>query len=505
MRQIVECVANFSEGQRQDVIEAIVQAVASADGVYILAYESDRDHHRSVVTFIGSPDSIVQGAFNGITTAAQLIDLDAHQGQHPRVGAADVVPFIPIEGVTLDDCVHIAHALGKRVGDELGIPVYLYEAAAARSERKNLEDVRRGGYEVLKDTIGRDPDREPDYGPNVIGKAGAVVIGARMPLIAYNIYLTTDNVEIAKNIASAVRHSSGGLRFVKALGLSVKGKAQVSMNFTDYAQTPVYRVFELIRREAQRYGVGIESSELVGLIPQQAVLDSAQWYLQLDSFEPGDVLENRVREVLSQQDVFLDDLSSENPVPGGGGAAAYSGAIAAALVIMIAKGTLKKPKYSDSHERMKEIAAEGTRLRNHLHNLVKQDGKAYTEVLEAFRLPKEKPDREVRIELALQLAAEVPLQAAAIAVDVLKLAVEVAQKGNINAISDAGVAGITALSALQSSALTVRMNVKSMKTKNTADRILHALHALEVQSLALETTLSQVIYERTGIQNKTAE
>lgn len=295
MKQIVECVTNFSEGRRTAVIQQIVDEIDLVDDVSILGYESDVDHNRSVVTFIGSPERIVDAAFAGIRVAAKLIDMDQHQGQHPRLGATDVVPLIPIQGVTMDDCIQLAHQLGKRVGDELDIPVYLYEQAATRPDHENLTDVRRGEYEGLKLAIASDPDRHPDYGPRVVGRAGATIIGARQALIAYNVFLTTDNVDIAKKIAKAIRHSSGGLRYVKALGLLVDGKAQVSMNLTNYKKTPIYRVVEMIRREAQRYGVTIESSELIGLIPQDALLESAAWYLQMDNYASDRVLENRLK------------------------------------------------------------------------------------------------------------------------------------------------------------------------------------------------------------------
>lgn len=295
MKQIVECVANFSEGRRTVVIQQIVDAIDLIDDVSILGYESDVDHNRSVVTFIGRPERIVDAAFAGIRVAADLIDMDQHQGQHPRLGAADVVPLIPIQGVTMDDCIQLAHQLGKRVGDELDIPVYLYEQAATRPDRENLADVRRGEYEGLKQSISIDPNRQPDYGSSVVGTAGATIIGARHALIAYNVFLTTDNVDIAKKIAKAIRHSSGGLSYVKALGLLVDGKAQVSMNLTNYKKTPIYRVLEMIRLETQRYGVTIESSELIGLIPQDALLESAVWYLQMDNYASDKVLENRLK------------------------------------------------------------------------------------------------------------------------------------------------------------------------------------------------------------------
>lgn len=297
MKQIVECVANFSEGRQPETVDQIVSAIAGVEGISILGYESDADHNRSVVTFVGTPSTIVHGAFEGIRIAAELIDMDKHHGQHPRLGASDVVPFIPIQNVTMDECIRLAHELGRRVGNDLNIPVYMYEYAATRSERKNLTDVRRGEYEGLKQSIVTNSDRSPDYGPSNIGQAGATIIGARHPLIAYNVFLATDNVDIAKKIAQAIRHSSGGLRYVKALGLLVDGKAQVSMNLTNYKKTPIYRVVEMIRREAERYGVIIESSELIGLIPQDALLESAAWYLQMDNYASDRVLENRLDEL----------------------------------------------------------------------------------------------------------------------------------------------------------------------------------------------------------------
>jgi glutamate formiminotransferase len=294
VKQIVECIPNFSEGRHPGVVEQIVAAISTVAGVRMLDYSSDADHNRSVVTFVAPPEAVVDAAFAGIARAAELINMDEHEGGHPRMGATDVCPFVPIQGVTMADCVALARQLGQRVGDDLKIPVYLYEAAATRPERENLAKVRQGQYEGIKAEIATNPGRAPDFGPAELGPAGATAIGARAPLIAFNIYLTTDNVEIAKKIGQAVRHSSGGLRFVKGMGLLVEGKAQVSMNLTDYSKTPVYRVVELVRREAARYGVGIVSTELIGLIPRQALIDAALWYLQLDGFEPNQVLESQL-------------------------------------------------------------------------------------------------------------------------------------------------------------------------------------------------------------------
>lgn len=294
---LIECVPNFSEGRRVEVIDQIVASIRSVPGVLLLDVSSDADHHRSVVTFAGSPEAVVAGAFAGIQTAQQVIDLDQHRGQHPRIGATDVVPFVPLRHATIDDCVDLARHLGQRVGDELGIPVYLYEAAATRSDRRNLADIRRGEYEGLKRSIATDPNRRPDFGPAAITPAGATAIGARPPLIAYNVFLSTDDVGIAQRIARSIRFSSGGLPHVKALGLLVDGRAQVSINLTDWARTPLDRVFDLIRSEARRYDVVPTESEIVGLVPEDALIDVAARYLQLNHFRPDQVLERRLTKV----------------------------------------------------------------------------------------------------------------------------------------------------------------------------------------------------------------
>jgi glutamate formiminotransferase len=301
MRKIVECVPNFSEGRRKEVIDQIAEAMAVVSGVHVLDVQSDADHNRTVVTFVGEPEAVEEAAFRGIEKAAELIDMDLHRGEHPRIGAADVVPFVPIKNVTMEDCVAMARRVGERVGRELDIPVYLYEEAATRPERRNLAEVRRGEYEGIKAEIETNPERTPDFGPEHLGKAGATAIGARPPLVAFNVYLGTDDVEVAKAIARAVRHSSGGLRYVKALGLLVKGQAQVSMNLTDYRQTPVHRVVEMIRREAECYGVSVIESELIGLIPNEALVEAAKFYLQLGGLSSDQILENRLADLIQQR------------------------------------------------------------------------------------------------------------------------------------------------------------------------------------------------------------
>ncbi len=319
---LVECIPNFSEARRPEVVDAILQVISAVPGIHVLDRHSDMDHNRTVVTFVGPPEGVEEAAFQSIAKAAELINLDEHTGEHPRIGATDVVPFVPIRDISMVECVEMARRLGKRVAQSLDIPVYLYEEAAAIPERQNLENIRRGQYEALKEEMGKNPERKPDFGPEKVGTAGATVIGARQPLIAFNAYLTTDDVSIAQKIAKAIRQSSGGWRFIKGMGVLVEGKAQVSMNMTNYRQTPLGRVVESIRREAQRYGVGIHHTELVGLIPQEALSDAAVWYLQLDGFKPEQVLETRMYDALRDKPVnpmdsdFLDSLAAGTPTPG---------------------------------------------------------------------------------------------------------------------------------------------------------------------------------------------
>ncbi len=299
MERIVECVPNFSEGRRPEVVDAIAAAIASTPDVYLLDRGMDADHNRSVITFAGSPETIGDAAFRGVEAAARLIDLTKHQGVHPRIGAADVVPFVPIRDVTLNDCVAIAREVGRRIAEELKIPVFLYEAAATRADRVNLENIRRGQFEALRDEIATNADRRPDFGDaRIHPTAGATVVGARKPLIAYNINLNTPDVNIARQIARKIRFSSGGFPFVKGMGVLLKTRnmAQVSMNLTDYEQTPIYKVFEAVNQEAQRLGVTISGSELIGLIPQKALDPATQPLLKIENFSPSMVIENRLSE-----------------------------------------------------------------------------------------------------------------------------------------------------------------------------------------------------------------
>jgi glutamate formiminotransferase len=298
MRSIIECIPNISEGRRSDVVESIVAAVAKTPGVRVLDVQSDRDHNRSVLTLVGDQETLPAAVLNLFEGALALIDLRSHQGEHPRLGAVDVVPFVPIEGATMKDCVALARRVAEQVAERFALPVFLYEEAASAPHRRNLEDVRRGQFEGLAEKL-KTADWAPDFGPHAPhASGGAAAVGARTPLIAYNINLGTSDVEIAKKIAKAIRHSNGGYRYVKAMGVMLedRGVAQVSINMTDYKRTPLHRVFETVRSEAARYGVSVVGSEIIGLVPSEALLDCADHYLRLEDFDRSQVLENRLRE-----------------------------------------------------------------------------------------------------------------------------------------------------------------------------------------------------------------
>ena len=507
---LVECIPNFSEGRRPEVIQAILAAITSVDGVVLLDHHADPDHNRLVVTFVGAPAPVEEAAFRGVAKAAELIDLNHHTGEHPRIGAADVVPFVPIRDVTMTECIEMARRLGKRVGDDLGIPVYLYEKAATRPERENLENIRRGQYEALKEEIGVNPARDPDFGPAKVGPAGATVIGARDPLIAFNVYLTTDDVSIAKKIARAVRHSSGGLRYVKALGMLVEGRAQVSMNLTNYRKTPIARVVELIRREAARYGVAVHHSELVGLTPEAALVNAARWYLQLDQFDPDEqILERRLYAALSEtpppaQEApdFLDRLAAGTPTPGGGAAAAMAAAQAAALVAMVGRLTVGKKKYKDVEAEVWPLIEQADDLRRALVAKADEDAAAFEAYMAARKLPRsteeEKAARAQAILEATRRAAEVPLETARLTLKTMRLAQRLAEIGNVNAISDAGTAAALGLAAIEGASLNVRINATGLP-EDEAETFLTQMRAVLQEAEALHATIMATVTDRGGL------
>ncbi len=302
--KLIESVPNFSEGRNEEVVRSILEEARKFENVWILDWSMDYDHNRSVVTLIGYPDQIVDALFNMTKKATELIDLRKHRGEHPRMGATDVIPFVPVMNTTMEECVELSKELGKRIGEELRIPVYLYERSATKPERENLANIRKGEFEGFFEKI-KDPNWKPDFGPREVHPtAGVVAVGAREYLIAFNVNLGTDNLNIAKKIAKAVRHISGGFRYVKAIGVELKdrGMVQVSMNLTNYKKSPIFRVFEVIKREAQRYGVPVVGSEIIGLIPLKALVDVADFYLQLEDFDHTRIIENKLIDILSMEE-----------------------------------------------------------------------------------------------------------------------------------------------------------------------------------------------------------
>jgi glutamate formiminotransferase/formiminotetrahydrofolate cyclodeaminase len=500
--KLVECVPNFSEGRRTEVIEAIRDAIAAIEGVSVLDVSSDPSHNRSVITFVAPVESAVDAAFAGIRAASERIDLCQHTGEHPRIGATDVVPFIPLEGSTMEDCIALARQLGERVGRELRIPVYLYERAATTPARENLADVRRGEFEGLREELGKNPARNPDFGPSQIHPTcGATAIGARPFLVAYNIYLgPASNLPIAKNIAKAVRGSSGGFKYVKGLGLEVDGQAQVSMNLVDTEKTPLHNAFDFVKMRAESEGAQVTWSEIVGLVPERVLFDAAVSHLQLRQFTPKQVLERQVREVVSGGESvsgFLAAVASSNPVPGGGSVAAHAGALAAALAQMVAGLTIGKKKYAGVEGEMKEAALKAVSLGNTLDGLVKRDADAYALVSEAYKLPKEPADAAARraesVTSALLKAAEVPLETARASVEVARLAALVAEKGNTNAVTDAGVAALLAHAACKGAAYNVRVNVQALDEKSKGENLAREAQRLVKEASDLVAKVSETV------------
>ena len=453
---LVECVPNFSEGRDAAKVDAIIDAIRSVRGIAILDRELDADHNRSVVTFAGPATSVVEAAFRGVERAVGLIDLRVHKGVHPRIGAADVVPFVPVEGVTLDDCVRLANELAQRLWDRLRVPVYLYEAAARRPDRTNLENIRRGQFEGLRDEVRTNPDRLPDFGEAELHpSAGATVVGARKFLIAYNINLNTPDVEIAKRIAKAIRFSSGGFRYVKSMGvpLASRNLAQVSMNLTDFEQTPIHRVFEAVRAEAARYGAAIVGSEIVGLIPKRALEMTAEWYLQVENFHPSLVLENRLAEATTVDGLneFLDELAAPTATPGGGSAAAAAAAMAASLGAMVC-GLAKLP--TEAFDADRKFFAEA----------VKRDAASYEAVRAAYKRPKD--ERAPYVEQALHEAAKVPLEVAEAAAGLRERLRTLAATAPAKFGSDVETARGLAQAGIDGALANVRINIESMKDES---------------------------------------
>jgi glutamate formiminotransferase/formiminotetrahydrofolate cyclodeaminase len=504
--EILQCVPNFSQG-RDPAFRRELELVLASFPVQVLDLSQDADHNRADCTFLGAPAAVEACAAALCARALELIDMRTHTGSHPRMGAVDVVPFVPIRGVSMAEAVEIARRFGATFAERHGIPVFFYEEACTSEERRNLADVRRGEYEGMAAKL-RLPEWTVDAGPQALNeRSGVTAVGARMPLVAFNVNLGTDDLAVAKAIAAAVRHSSGGLRYVKAMGLEVaeRGLVQVSMNLVDYRRTPIHRAVELVRIEAARHGVPVTECELVGLVPLEALEDVAGYYLQIPEFGSEKVIEYHL---LADEEPttsfrgatlagFLEELSSGAATPGGGCASALSGALAAGLVAMVARNTAGSATFADRAASMDQIAAEADRLRGELEELIDADAAAFEQVMAAFRLPRDTPqqkaERSQEIQDGYKAAVDPPLVACRHALRVLELAALVAEQGSPNAVSDAGVAALLAASALDGAALNVEINLGSIKDDDYRTTHAEAVRELREQAAALrEAALARV-------------
>jgi glutamate formiminotransferase/formiminotetrahydrofolate cyclodeaminase len=466
---LVECVPNFSEGRNPATIDALRSAIAGVASVQLLDVQTDSSHNRSVFTFVAPPGAAVSAALAAMRVATQRIDLTTHSGEHPRMGATDVVPFVPVVGVTMDECVALARRLGEQAAKELEIPVFLYARAAARPDRVLLPDVRKGEFEGMR---GRKLD--PDFGPDrVHPTAGATAIGARPFLVAFNVYLDTQDITIAKSIAKEIRSSSGGLPGVQASGFIVDGLAQVSMNLLDIDITSPAVVFNAIKVRAEKRGVEVRRSEIVGLIPERAIVGAAETALRLSN-AGGHVLETKIRGRRSTDtpsakpsagpslDGWIEELAGDTPTPGGGSAAALAGTLAAALVAMVARLTVGRKAYVEVEAKARDILDDAERLRGELRRLVDEDAAAYEGVTRAYKIPKGDPRRAEAIDEALLAAARPPAEVVKRARRVLALAQAIEQIGNKNAVSDARVAAMLAKTAIDGATENVNANLAGM-------------------------------------------
>ena len=525
--RLVECVPNFSEGRDARVIEEIVANIPKC-GCRLLDVESDPSHNRCVVTFIGAPDAVAEAAFACAKRAAELIDMERHRGEHPRIGATDVIPFVPIQGVTMEDCVDLARSVGRRIADELAIPVYLYANAATRPDRVRLPDIRQGEYEGLKVAIQTDPARAPDFGPRKLHPtAGATAVGARPPLIAFNVNLDTGDIVKARTIAKAIRESSGGLPAVQAKGILIKetGDVQVTMNLLDYKVTSMETVMSRLEALAADARAVIKDSEIIGLLPLDALLDVAKARLRLKGFSRSQILDlvgqsaedaaakdvrgNDVREgaansgaepsqvteghYLASMDLtkFVDELAAPTGAPGGGAASAVAGILGCALIRMVAGNTLSKARFTEGRERLEEIRKASSALMEEFQALAQKDTEAYLQVEAAMRMPRsteeEKNARRAAMQEAFKAATAVPLETAETTSRAMSLLPDLAKYGNPNAVTDMGVGALLLDTARRGASMNVQVNLSSIDDAlfvGSASSKLESISASCVEALA---------------------
>jgi len=550
--KIVECVPNFSEGQDREIINSITKEIESTPEVKLLDVDPGESTNRTVVTFIGTPQGVKEAAFKSIKKAAELIDMRKHKGAHSRIGATDVCPLVPVSGVTMEDCIQLAKELGERVARELGIPVYLYEQAAQNPERENLANIRKGEYEGLQEKL-KDPKWAPDYGQPVFNpKSGATVIGAREFLIAYNINLNTRDQKLAHEIALNLREmgrakrdkagnivrdaegkavmAPGKFKAVKAVGWYIEdyGIAQISINFINYKITPPHIVFDEAAREAEKLGLRVTGSELVGLIPKEALLMAGRYYLEKQGKSPGVPEEELIKVAVASlglNDVapfdpqkkiieyqfkeeessllrlnlreFVNELSMDSPTPGGGSTAALCGALSASLSSMVSNLSVGKKGYEKVEKEMKKNAASAQILKDELLNAVDADTKAFNKVMAAYRLPKsteeQKKEKDRAVEEALKEATLVPFSVLEKSIEAMKLAKEAALKGNKNSVSDAGVAALAAQTAAEGAYYNIKINLPNIQDKPFKTRIQRKANSLRRESAKLSIELKRIM------------
>lgn len=483
MDRIVECVPNFSEGRNLTTVHALMNAVTSVAGVWLLDHTKDHDHHRAVLTFAGAPEAVAEAAFRAIRVATDLIDLRKHHGVHPRIGATDVVPFVPIQGTTMQDCIVLAKQLGQRVGRELEIPVFFYEQAATRRDHASLESVRRGGLDGLAFRMQSGPDWAPDCGPSHLHPtAGAVVIGARPPLIAFNVNLRTTDLEVAKSIASTIRQSNGGVPHLKAIGVALASKkmVQVAMNLTDHTLTSIQTAFETVSAQAEQRGVEVVGSEVIGLVPQAAMVQAASQALRIGWFDPSQILETRLALVLAEKkagpmplpteptqeparqsiEEFAQAVASAAPIPAGGSVSALVGTLAASLGVMAARLS----QQSAAEHRLLAISQR-------LLHLVQADGEAYRQFMRATKLPEEEPTRPTAVSTGLHMATEIPLEIAELATEAGALLHACRKHASSTVQSDITVGIVMAIAATEAGLHTVAENLTAQKNQRLKDAI----------------------------------
>lgn len=504
--RVVECVPNFSEGRRKDVIDAIANAIRSTPNITLLDVEHNADHNRSVITFVGEPEDVKKAALAGAGKAVELIDLTHHKGEHPRMGAVDVVPFVPISGVTMEECVRLANEFGRELSEKYQVPVFLYEEAATRPDRQNLADVRAGEFEGLREKIGKDPNKKPDFGPERIhSTAGATAVGAREVLIAYNVNLDTNDVSIARKVAHQLRARDGGLAYVKALGFELKerGIVQVSMNMTNYRKSQLFKAYELVKLFSERYGVPVVGSEIVGLVPMDALVDSAEFYLRIENFTPEQVLEKKLfaprpsRLTDQSLSVFSEEVASEKATPGGGSVSAYMGALGASLLCMVSRITLRKKDRPPETETLREVVEKSEKLRQKLLDLTVEDTEAFNRVMQAFRMSKDQPQsRKKAIQEATMGAAQVPLSTMEATLEMLQLAEKVAKHGNPTALSDVMTAIGAGEAAVHGAASNVMVNLASLEDRMVADTLQERVAGIKQDAAQLVKQSAKIVENR---------